>query len=113
MLDFENSYIQKAHKELSSQIHKKEVIEILDDGRFYYQFLPISVHVDKFDNTIVKLVELSDTEFYEDNQVYRFSLEELIEGRASYLKREDENTEAFNKKFPSLALLDNMSICKN
>lgn len=97
MLDFDNQYIQKAHKELGSSIHKKEVIEILEDGKYYYKFLPLQIHIDKFDNTIVKLVELSDNDFYEDNKVYRFSLEELIEARASYIEREEKRTNEFIK----------------
>lgn len=102
MLDFNNIFVKEAQKELGTKIHKKEVIEILDGGRFYYEFLPICINIDKFDNTIIKLVELSDTEFNEDNKVYRFSLEELIEGRAFYLEKEEKKKAKLRKLFPKM-----------
>lgn len=111
-MDLNNPLHKKAYDNVSQAIHKKEVIEILDEGRFYYKFLPITHIVDRHEDTIVKLVELSDTDFYEDNNVFRFSLEELIEGRIKYLEREEEKIEAFNNKFPSLSILNNLSICK-
>lgn len=91
-----------ALEEINAKVHKKGIIEILDEGSFYYNFLILEVNVDKFNNTILKLVELSDTEFNEDNKVYRFSLEELIEGRAYFLKREDKEQKKFNNLFSNL-----------
>jgi hypothetical protein len=109
-MDFNKPFIKEAYETITQAIHKKEVVEILEDGKYYYKFLPIAHEDNRSGEMIVKVVELSDTDFREDNKVYRYSLEELINGRASYLEREAKNQEAFNKKFPSLAILDNLNI---
>lgn len=100
------TFKKKALEEINATVHKAgETIEILENGKYYYEFMFIGsngVHVDKFDNTIIKLLELSDTDFYESNTTYRFSLEELIEGRAYFLQEREKRDEKYNKIFSNV-----------
>lgn len=100
------TFREQALKDINDRVYKAGTrIEILDDGKFYYNFMFIGisgVEVDKYNNTIIKLLELSNTEFNEDNQTYRFSLEELIEGRAYFLKREKEKADYYNNLFSNI-----------
>ena len=97
------TFRDQAIADINANVHKKGTIEILDDDKFYYKFLFLETHVSKNNETIIKLVELSDTEFSEDNKVYRFSLEELIIARSYFLIREEKKQEKFNLQFPNLS----------
>jgi len=98
-------YLAQALKDINENVHVKGEIEILDEGLYYYKFMFIGTQTDHSNNTIIKLLELSDTDFNEDNKIYRFSLEELREGRAYYLEKEAKKKEKFNKLFPNLKQL--------
>lgn len=96
------NFTSQALKDINANVHNKGTIEILDEGKYYYKFLFLEINVDHNKNTILKLVELSDTDFNEDNKIYRFSLEELIEGRAYFLKRESKQNEKVNNLFSNI-----------
>lgn len=94
-----DDFKKQALEEINAKVHNKGTIEILDEEKYYYKFLFLEIHVDNNFNTIFKLLELSDTEFNEDNKIYRFSIQELITGRISFLKRESNKNEKIQKLF--------------
>ena len=92
----------QALKDINENVYKRGTIEVLDDNTYYYKLLFLENHIDKNNETIIKLVVLSDTEFREDNMVLRFSLQELIDARIFFLKREEEKKDKFIKLYPNL-----------
>lgn len=96
------NYKDQALKDINENVHTRGTIEVLDDDTFYFKLLFLENQTNENNETIIKLVELSDTEFREDNKIYRYSLEELIEARAYFLKREKEKKDNFSKLYPNL-----------
>lgn len=95
------NFKKQALADINAVVHKRGTIKILEEGKYYYEFLILGLQVNDYE-TIIKVVELSDTEFNEDNKVYRFSLEELIEARAYYLEKTEKNLQKYKKIFVNI-----------
>ena len=74
----------------------------MDEGKIFYNLLFLETIVDENETTIIKLLVLDDVDFYGDNYVLRFSLEELIEGRAYQIEREEKRKQETTKLFSNV-----------
>lgn len=102
------NFKKEALQEINDNVYKAwSTLEILDEGRYYYKFMFIGtsgVEVNGNNTTIIKVLEISNTEFNENNQTYRFSLEELVEARAFFLEKEKQKENFYNNLFSKVKI---------
>lgn len=102
------NFKKEALQEINDNVYRAwNTLEILDEGRFYYKIMFIGtsgVEVNENNTTIIKVLEISNTEFNEDNQTYRFSLEELVDARAFFLQKQKEKEGFYNNLFSKVKI---------
>lgn len=98
-------FLNQALQDINDNVYTAwSTLEILEEGKYYYNFMfigPSWIQADE-ENINIKVLDIYNVDFLENNKTYIFTLNQLVEYRAFFLEKQKTKIDNSNILFANL-----------